>query len=131
MARMDERQRATHRLVESLERLGPVVEELSIRRPEVEGVMDDLKQEVSALKKEIDRIAANPVLGVRPADLPSLLGARPETPRTPLPLGAAGDESGRVDNGPDGHRVHDIHRGLGSGVVTTLVPSPGTGRSFG
>ena len=96
----------------------PVVADLAAWKPTLEKSLSDVQQELGGVRKELDVIARNPVLRLKPGDLPPIFH-RPE--------GAPQNQAGSSLQGPEGHRVDQAHRGVGSGVVTTLVPPPVTG----
>ncbi|KAG8068718.1 hypothetical protein GUJ93_ZPchr0005g14272 [Zizania palustris] len=54
----------------AIEEMAPVVRELAGWWPRVEGGVGELRSEMGDLKARVERISRNPVLTVRPTDLP-------------------------------------------------------------
>ena len=88
------------------------VEELVSWRPEVDGLIDDLRLEVKNLRSSGGRAAV---------ELPTSVTLRqPE-------LVAARSSAGTPTNWPSGHRVESTTREKGYGLVTTIAPTPANG----
>ena len=106
---------ATNTLISEIQ---PVVADLAAWKPTLEKSLSDVQQELGGVRKELDVIARNPVLGLKSGDLPPIF---------PRPGGVPQTQASSSLQGPDGHRIDQTHLGVGSGVVTTLVPPPVTG----
>ncbi|KAI5012359.1 uncharacterized protein LOC123425540 [Hordeum vulgare subsp. vulgare] len=100
----------------------PVVVDLAAWRPTLEQSIADLRHDLEGVRKEIDTVARNLVLALKPSDFPPIL---PKPSSAPFPY------SGSSAPGPDARPIDPIHRGGGSWVITTLIPPPITGRSSG
>ncbi|KAG8060655.1 hypothetical protein GUJ93_ZPchr0002g25535 [Zizania palustris] len=59
--------------VESLEEIKPSVMDLATWRPEIVKSVEDLRDDMVALRTQVVQIARNPVLQVKPSDLPPIL----------------------------------------------------------
>lgn len=86
----------------------PVVADLATWKPHLEQSVADLRQELGGVRQEIDLIARNPVLALKPSDLPPIL---PRPSSVPFPNG------GSSSQGPDGHRIDLLHRGVALGLL--------------
>ncbi|XP_040248832.1 uncharacterized protein [Aegilops tauschii subsp. strangulata] len=86
----------------------PVVADLATWKPHQEQSVADLRQELGGVRQEIDLIARNPVLALKPSDLPLIL---PRPSSAPFPNG------GSSSQGPDGHRIDLLHRGVALGLL--------------
>lgn len=96
----------------------PVVVDLAAWRPTLEQSIADLRHDLEGVRKEIDTVARNLVLALKPSDFPPIL---PKPSSAPFPY------SGSSAPGPDARPIDPIHRGGGSWVITTLIPPPITG----
>ncbi|KAG8083754.1 hypothetical protein GUJ93_ZPchr0016g2548 [Zizania palustris] len=112
-----------------IEDMAPVVRELAGWRPRMDGAVEELRGEMGDLKAEVDRISRNPVLTVRPVDLPGLL---------PTPVKRSASEGVlptllKVEEAlhrPDGHRLPTTNRGeIGRGF-TPIDQTPDKGTLF-
>jgi len=120
-AQMDEQHEAVNK---TLEANTAVLQELSGWKPKVQADVEELQISVRNFCAKVDQItvkqesAASPAYKVYDTENLDLTGSTMVSPST-KPYGAT--------SGPSGHGDENDHRGLGNGVVTTLVPTPVTG----
>lgn len=81
-AKSDAIQAKSDAIQAAVEEIKPVVIDLQSWKPEMETSMEGLRLEVGDLRMQITQIARNPVLTVRPVDLPPILPL-PETKPEP------------------------------------------------
>jgi hypothetical protein len=94
--------------VGALEEIKPLVVELSGWKPAIDKAVSDLRDELGDLCHQVGQIARNPVLAVKPTDLPPLLSTPPgsragvkpkeegESSQRPFGPGAATSTRGKV-----------------------------------
>jgi hypothetical protein len=87
-------------------------------RPSIEGIVDDLKSDVSKSKLEVSKISRNWERAIldQPAPTPGVFASAPPTPERPF--------IGAPSNTPNGPCVDNHHRESGFGVLTTQIHSP-------
>lgn len=90
-------------------------------RPTMEASVADLRAEIGGVRKELQLVSRNPVLSIKPSELPPLIPSRPDPDRN------SNNIISDLSHGPIGHRVDTSPRGFGNGVVTTFVPPPAMG----
>ena len=100
-----------------MEKLEHVTTSLDEWRPLIEGIVDDIKLDVSKSKLEVSKISCNWGCAIldQPATLLGVFTAAPTTVECP-PLGAPAPML-------NGHDVNNFHQENGYGVVSTLIPS--------
>ncbi|CAL4941434.1 unnamed protein product [Urochloa decumbens] len=119
MKQMDKTAEETNRKLEgmqqSFDKLSLEQGSIQTWKPELEGKVTKLQQSVSDLQLKMD-------LFVHELPKPTAEGEelKVEAP-APAHLGATAKAEA---SGQNCHRVDNHHRGIGAGVVTTLVPSP-------
>ncbi|KAG8070009.1 hypothetical protein GUJ93_ZPchr0006g46173 [Zizania palustris] len=112
----------------AIEDMAPVVRELAGWRQRVEGVVEELRGEMGDLKAQVDRIALNPALMVRPTNLPGLLPTPVKWSASEggLPTLLKGDEA---LHRPVGHRLPTVDRGVIGQGFTPVDQTPNKGCS--
>lgn len=103
------------------EEIKPSVRELAEWRPALEQSVAELRLDLGGVRRDLDLVIRNPALSIKPTDLPPLI---------PRSGGAAQATSGDNDHRPGGRCDTTSTRGMGSRVLTTLVPPPVTGTSL-
>ncbi|CAN6235112.1 unnamed protein product [Urochloa humidicola] len=88
-------------------------------KPQLETKVTELQNSVSDLKLKVD-------LFIHEQPTAAVGEAAQYRASTPAHLGATAEAE---TSGPESHNEETIHRRVGAGVVTTLVPPPVTGRS--
>ena len=87
-------------------------------RPSIEGLVDDMKLDISKSKLEVSKISRNWERAIleQPASTPGVFAVAPSAVERPFVNAPA--------NLPNGHCVDNHHRESGFGVVSTLIHSP-------
>jgi hypothetical protein len=73
MATIQKQNTAIQASMGSLEEIKPMVVELASWKPAVDKAMTEMRDDLGDLRQQVERISRNPILAVKPADLPPLL----------------------------------------------------------
>lgn len=128
MSAIQKQNSAIQTSVGSLEEIKPLVVELASWKPAMDKAVTELHEEMGDLRQQVERIARNPVLSVKPSELPALLPT-PTRPRDTAPKEEEVSPSvGGEGHGPLGHRVASIPRGKACGKESSpsSLPAKGT-----
>lgn len=71
MATIQKQNSAIQASVGSLEEIKPMVVELASWKPAVDQAMTELRDDLGDLRQQVERLSHNPVLVVKPSELPS------------------------------------------------------------
>jgi hypothetical protein len=104
------------------DKLERVTASLDEWRPSIEGVIDDIKLEISNTKLEVSKISRNWERTIldQPAITPGVFATAPGA----APTAVERPHHGAPATSPMGHCVEPHHRESGFGVVSTLIHSP-------
>lgn len=113
----------------TLVEIKPMVAELVGWKPTVEKAVADLREEMGALRGQVQQIARNPVLAVKPTDLPPLLPTPSGAQQGEAKVEAEQTPTSEAQNGPSGHREANIFRGKAVGNESLSLSLSGKGAS--
>ncbi|BAT17388.1 Os12g0517800 [Oryza sativa Japonica Group] len=115
MATIQKQNTAIQASMGSLEEIKPMVVELASWKPAVDKAMTEMRDDLGDLRQQVERISRNPILAVKPADLPPLLPT-PTVPQISVPKEEETASKGAdASPGPLGHGVATMNRGKASG----------------
>ncbi|GJN05292.1 hypothetical protein PR202_ga22910 [Eleusine coracana subsp. coracana] len=128
----------------SVEEIRPSVVQLSGWKSEAEASLATVTKDMGELRQQVAQIATNPILKVRPHELPGLMSTPPNLSALVLPLSSSAllvgakkvcdpnASSSVLDTAPglDGHRYDYKIQGLGTGDPPPLDPTLGKGTNL-
>jgi hypothetical protein len=94
-----------------------LLREMGTWKPQVDGALHEIRNDISTLRQQLGRVALNPILGLDPATL----GARAVAPALEGP-GHAAETIGDGGRGPVGHGEHHLHRRASDGDLSLMTP---------
>ncbi|XP_062213439.1 uncharacterized protein LOC133914337 [Phragmites australis] len=103
-----------------------MIESLVKWKLEVEAFVAKLKEEMGDLRTQLSRITCNPILGVRPINLPPIFSrlGKQQSERNPEEVITDFKEE---EPRPDGRSLHDDYQGFGNGVAFAPLLSSSKG----
>lgn len=114
----------------SLVEINSIMVDLAGWKPSVDKAVGDLREEMGALRNQVQQLARNPVFSVKPEDLPLLLPTSAGTRREEMKVEGEPTTVGDAGARPSGHRESTSFQGKAVGEVPSPLFLPGKGAYY-